>query len=494
MNKFIRILRIQIRRSSAVAFLFCWALTGFAASWSSAQDCNPNKKANRDAAVLARRDDVKRLPDPLKARLVELARRQHTFLPLPAFAEADNPSQLFQYYLLDTTSFEPNIFTTTIPGINDGVPPTAANGSNCGLPTVGSVRVVLEPKEGLPTDPNDPGAFIDVFTDISSLFVINNESGWYEGWMIWDLRVAGVADPRPDGHAQFGKITAADAALLQQVGAGNNATPGALFTLDGNAVRFPSAADHFPDPATQSNLVPLYLSMGAYNCLQQSDCHSYWEFNPYSNWVHPSYELPFTGGYPANFGQAPNAFELGILGQLSSLISGSGPSGVRNTPVDFGDNPNNPRDPDRALDFAAEGTTNDDHKETRVRFIPSGLAKEILIDVFERRASFEPGVTDLDARLNDAYAHEVSLVDANGNGVIDFVEADVEGTSDGGQSNDRLFIPATKWNRFAVTREINDGYLAPRFADSQRAWVLSGPLTAVSPSVPASIKRDGDDR
>src|SRR5262245_12734213 len=481
-------------RFTRMTFLLCCLLTGFAVSRGSAEDCNPNRKSHRDAAQVAHRDDVKHLPDPLKARLVEMASRQHSFLPLPAFAEADDPSQLFQYYLLDTTSFEPNIFTATFPGINDGVPPTAANGSNCGLSTVGAVRAVLEPKEDLPTDPNDPGAFIDVFTDLSSLFVINNESGWYEGWMIWDLRVPGVADPREDGHAQFGKITAADSTLLQQMGAGNNATAGALFTVDGNAVRLPSANDHFPDVAAQSNLVPLYLSMGAYNCLQQSDCHSYWEFNPYTNWVHPLYELPFTGGFSSNLGQPPNTFEQGLVGQLSSLIPGSGPAGVRNTAVDFGDNPNNPRDPDRALDVDPEEATIGEHKETRLRFIPSGLGKEILIDVFERRASFEPQVTDLGTRLNDAYAYEVSLIDENENGVIDFEEADLEETSDGGQSNDRLFIPATRWTRFAVTREINDGYLAPRFATSQRAWVLSGSLTSVNPSVPASINRDGDDR
>jgi hypothetical protein len=75
----------------------------------------------------------------------------------------------------------PNVFTTTIPGINDGVAPTAT-GANHDTPTLGSVRLVLEPKPGLPTDPNDPGSFIDIFTDISPLFVINNESGWYEGW------------------------------------------------------------------------------------------------------------------------------------------------------------------------------------------------------------------------------------------------------------------------------------------------------------------------
>ena len=58
----------------------------------------------------------------------------------------------------------------------------------------------------------------------------------------------------------------------------------------------------------------------------------------------------------------------------------------------------------------------------------------------------------------------------------------------------RLFLPATLFNRFAVTREINDGLLAPRFAPSQRAWVLSGPLVPVEPSVNASGERDSDDR
>jgi hypothetical protein len=69
------------------------------------------------------------------------------------FNEADKPSQLFQYYLLDTNGFQPNEFTAIIPGINDGAIPTAANAANGQLPTVGLVRVVLEPKPGLPTEP-----------------------------------------------------------------------------------------------------------------------------------------------------------------------------------------------------------------------------------------------------------------------------------------------------------------------------------------------------
>src|SRR5467141_716209 len=184
--------------------------------------CHPNPTAAADEAAVRGRGDIVNLPGELQDRLAQLANRPHTYLPLQVFNEADEASQLFQYYLLDTNGFEPNVFTAIIPGVNDGNVQLTATGGNCGLPTVGSVRLVLEPKPGLPTDPNDPRAFIDVFTDISGLFVINNESGWYEGWMIHDLRVPGVASPRPDGHAQFGMLLAADAAALEAMGNGHN--------------------------------------------------------------------------------------------------------------------------------------------------------------------------------------------------------------------------------------------------------------------------------
>src|SRR6266436_5730086 len=238
--------------------------------------CHPNLHANEDMAEVRTRGDIVKLPDPLKQRLVRLADRPHSQLPTQAYAEAHfntapfkpKPSQLFQYYLLDTTGFEPNPFTATFPGVNDTAMLTAT-GPDCRLPTIGTVRVVLEPKPGLPTDPNDVRAFIDIFTDVSGLFVINNESGWYEGWMIHDLAAAPVNDtPRPDGHAQFGTILQADANALMAMGTGNN-VPGNIFTTDGNAHHFPSPTDHFPD--TQTNVVPIQLSMGAWKKIQQSD-------------------------------------------------------------------------------------------------------------------------------------------------------------------------------------------------------------------------------
>src|SRR5712691_5338575 len=446
--------------------------------------CHPNPNAVNDMATVSNRGDISHLPPPLKNLLVNLAGRPHSILPVQAYAEADQPSQLFQYYLLDTHGFEPNVFTARIPGVNDTAMLTATGG-NCGLPTIGAVRLVVEPKPGLPTDPNDVEAFIDIFTDISGLFVINNESGWYEGWMIHDLTVPAIARPRRNGHAQFGTITGEDAEELAEMGTHNN-VPGHIFTVDGKAVHFPSETDHFPDK--QTNVVPIQLSMGAYNSLQQMDAHNYWEFNYTTNWIHPLYELPFTGGFPDKFGAPPDAFEDGEIGALQSIVPGSGPAGIRNNPVAYGDNPNLPRDPDK-FDAGI-----DSQREFRQRFIPSGLANEIFLDVYERRESFEPHVKNLTKRLYDAYAAEVARVDQNGDGVISASEGDVDTATDGFPNNERLFLPATAFNRFAVTREINDGLLAPRFAPSQRAWVLTGFLVSVSPAVPASEGRDSDDR
>jgi len=344
------------------------------------------------------------------------------------------------------------------------------------MSTVGAVRVVLEHKPGLPTDPNNPRAFIDVFTDIDPMFVINNESGWYEGWMIHDLTVPTVnAMPRPDGHAQFGAILPGDAAVLKAMGKGNN-IPGNIFTMDGNAVHFPSASDHFPD--IQMNVVPIYLSMGAYNAMQQADVHSYWEFNYLgTNWVHPLYGLPFTGGFPDDFGQAPDTFEDGEIGKVLSLVPGPGPAGKKNDPVTVGDDPNLPRDPDK---FDAD-TGFDNQREFRERGVPSGLANEIFLDVYERLASFMPMEKNLERRLFKAYRNEIARVDNTHGGIITAATGDIDTATDGFPNNERLYLPATAFDRFAVTREINDGSLAPRFSpvsepgSFRESWCQSAP-------------------
>src|SRR5215472_5075551 len=59
------------------------------------------------------RGDIRNLPTALQDRLELLANRPSTFAPMTAFSEAPTPSKLFQYYLLDTRHFQPNVFTTT---------------------------------------------------------------------------------------------------------------------------------------------------------------------------------------------------------------------------------------------------------------------------------------------------------------------------------------------------------------------------------------------
>jgi hypothetical protein len=147
MKKFYSIIQIR-SRLAPLMLLAALALPGAIFAQGKSNNGNNGNLGNSIAARLLQRGDVKFLPAPLQDRLIELAERPNTFPPMRAFAEADDPSQLFQYYLLDTTEFQPNVFTAAIPGINDEAIPTGANFANGGLPTIGAVRLVLEPKEG----------------------------------------------------------------------------------------------------------------------------------------------------------------------------------------------------------------------------------------------------------------------------------------------------------------------------------------------------------
>ena len=153
--------RSERKRARLAGLCSVSAVTGLAIFVNTARaeqppaPCHPNPTADADETAVRSRGDVVNLPGPLQDRLAQLANRPHTYLPLQVFNEADGASQLFQYYLLDTTGFEPNVFTAIIPGVNDANVQLTVTGGNCGLPTVGAVRVVLEPKPGLPTDPNE---------------------------------------------------------------------------------------------------------------------------------------------------------------------------------------------------------------------------------------------------------------------------------------------------------------------------------------------------
>jgi len=74
---------------------------------------SPSGHSGADSAF-EKRGDIRHLPDALQDRLELLANRPSTFAPMTAFSEAPTPSKLFQYYLIDTKHFQPNVFTTTI--------------------------------------------------------------------------------------------------------------------------------------------------------------------------------------------------------------------------------------------------------------------------------------------------------------------------------------------------------------------------------------------
>ena len=121
----------NVRRIVRGAFLLALlALATFATNLGAQQPpppCHPNPRADEDMDIVSDRGDVEHLPGPLKKRLVQMAGRPHSQLPTQAYAEAHfdrppfrpKPSELFQYYLLDTTGFEPNPFTSLIRGVND---------------------------------------------------------------------------------------------------------------------------------------------------------------------------------------------------------------------------------------------------------------------------------------------------------------------------------------------------------------------------------------
>ena len=110
--------------------------------------CHPNPTADADETAVRSRGDVVNLPGPLQDRLAQLANRPHTYLPLQVFNEADGASQLFQYYLLGTTGFEPNVFTAIIPGVNDGNVQLTATGGIADYPRSAPSAWCWNPRPG----------------------------------------------------------------------------------------------------------------------------------------------------------------------------------------------------------------------------------------------------------------------------------------------------------------------------------------------------------
>jgi len=179
-------------------------------------------------------------------------------------------------------------------GVNDQVQLTAT-GFDCGLSTVrrGSSRGGAQP--GPATDPNDIRAFIDIFTDISGLFVIKQRK----------RLVRGLDDSRPsrraDRCAGAGRPCSAPSRRRRRRAQGDGKP---VTTNRGTCSRWTAATPISRAPAISSRAARptscRSAEHGRLNCLQQSDCHAYWEFNYTTNWIQPTYELLYRR-HPGHF-------------------------------------------------------------------------------------------------------------------------------------------------------------------------------------------------
>src|SRR5262245_230781 len=114
-------MKLQLRKvTGAVAILTALGISGHVMEGSAGNDASTDANLTAQQQTVADRGDIVHLPGPLKDRIIELAGRPHSVEPLTVFAEAAKPSELFGYFLLDTKHFEPNAFTSIIPGVNDG--------------------------------------------------------------------------------------------------------------------------------------------------------------------------------------------------------------------------------------------------------------------------------------------------------------------------------------------------------------------------------------
>ena len=195
-------------------------------------------------------------------------------------------------------------------------------------------------------------------------------------------------DPRADGHAQFGELLAADADGARRAGERPRRARRALH--DRRQRRSPAEPDRsLPRRADERGADPAEHG-GLQRAAAERRALLLGVQLPGTNWIHPLYELPFTGGLPGSF-------ENGDVGALQSIVPGPGPSGaselagrVRRQPQPAARS--GPLRRPRGGGGAEGKEEPNEQREFRERFIPSGLANEIFLDAYERLASFEPGV------------------------------------------------------------------------------------------------------
>ena len=376
--------------------------------------CHPNPNAAADSAAVAARGDVAKLPQPLKDRLVRLADRPTPSRRSRRSPRRTSPSQLFQYYLLDTTGLRAQRLhrrrsrrqrpgdahrdrRQLRPADDRRRAPGASSRSRACRPI-----------------PNDPRAFIDVFTDISRLFVINNESGWYEGWMIHDL-ARRARRPRRDATAtrSSARSLPADADALAQTMGQRQQRARQRSSRRRRAAALPERERSLPRPRRPTSC----RSSSAW--ARTTPCSRATRTRTGSSTTRP------TGSTRSTSCRSPAASRRRRLRRLRTARSarcsrscpGSGPAGVDEQARScYGDNPNLPARSRQVRRRRSTRSASSASASSR-----AASRNEIFLDVYERLASFEPG-SPFPQRLFDAYAAEVARVDTNGDGIISAVE------------------------------------------------------------------------
>lgn len=208
------------------------------------------------------------------------------------------------------------------------------------------------------------------------------------------------------------RLDPADAARLPRDEPGVN-DPGQIFTLDGRAPRI--LASSVQDPP---NTVWLAVRAGAWSTDETGrQPGARWFLNDFSNWA---FWLPEIWG---------------------------------GTPPPLVEEPGGLRDPDASHLGAVRG-------------LPSGLAMEILTDLYIRQATVLPEVPAApQARVEALWQHRVAPLDTDGDGLLGY--PDVVGRPG-------LFLNPLAFQRVVVTREVPSAATVPRGYPSTAAVVLAG--------------------
>lgn len=244
--------------------------------------------------------------------------------------------------------------------------------------------------------PDGTGALL---TRAEGLRLANNEGGFYQTWLVADLRVPRRLDP-----LDRERLPRADPQANQ---------PGGLFTLDGQPPRVlgPSASE-------RPNTVWLAVRAGAWGTDETGrQPGARWFLNDFSNW---------TFWLPEGWGGSPPPLVEAAEGL---------------------------RDPDAAGTHAVRG-------------LPSGLAFEILTDLFIRRGTVLPeGPLEPGPRLLALMAERIAPLDSDGDGLLGY--PDVVGRPG-------LFLSPLTFQRVVVTRELPSAATVPRGYPSTAAVVMAG--------------------